>query len=99
MVIKMASGALALMFAATAAVAGPLRPAMVLPGQSVPAQTAAGSGAGQLQVAQGAQDAPEPARPRVRRRNSFFGVPLVLLAAGTGVGVGVAASGSTASPQ
>lgn len=101
MIAKLSLGALAVTLVATAAVAAPLRPNMVLPALSVPGQTApAATVEPQQPAAQEGQGTSGPARPRVRRANSFFGVPLALIAAGAGAGVGaIAASSSTASPQ
>lgn len=97
MIAKFSSGTLMATLLATAAVAAPLRPSMVLPGQSVPGQASTGpNAAGQQQAAQQGQGVPEPARPRVRRGSSFFGLPLALLAAGAGAG---AVAAVTASPQ
>lgn len=102
MIAKLSLGALAVTLVATAAVAAPLRPNMVLPALSVPGQTAPAAATVEPQqpAAQEGQGTSGPARPRVRRANSFFGVPLALIAAGAGAGVGaIAASSSTASPQ
>ena len=100
MIARMSLGALAVMLIATAADAAPVRPGMALPAQAASAQTApAASGAAQPEAAQEGQSVPGPARPRVRRKNSFFGIPLAFLAVGGGAGVGAAVLASTSSPQ
>ena len=75
--------------------------APVLASQAIPAYIAPGQAAPvQAQPAQSASaaDLPSPARPTVRKRSSFFGLPLLGLLSVAGAGAAVAATAGTGQP-
>lgn len=93
MIKALISGIVLSALVATSAAAGPIRAANALPAATVVAAPGA--------TVQSDTAAPEPARPTPKKKNSFFGLPLLGLLLGGGAAGAVAASGgsSTSSPQ